>query len=68
MITSKLNFIISLSMISIIATLFAGCGMVKETRQIQLFNKDWRFHSGEINDAQKPEYNDSSMDKGECTS
>ncbi|MBN1408952.1 MAG: DUF4982 domain-containing protein [Calditrichaceae bacterium] len=63
MINRKINFIISLIMVSLIASLFAGCGMVKETRQIQLFNKDWRFHSGEIDDAQKPEYNDSSWIK-----
>jgi beta-galactosidase len=44
----------------LIATLFCGCTHNGEIRQIPSFDTGWRFHAGEIKDAEKPEYSDSS--------
>lgn len=47
----------------LIATLTSGCTSTEKTKRIQSFDSDWRFYSGEINGAEKPEYNDSSWIK-----
>jgi len=48
---------------SLIATLTSVCAGAGETRQIQSFDSDWRFYAGEINGAEKSEYDDSSWHK-----
>lgn len=44
----------------LIVTLFSGCAGSGQTGQIQSFDFDWRFCAGEINGAERPEYNDAS--------
>jgi beta-galactosidase len=51
------TFLFSAALITI--AIYASAGSEK-MRQIQLFEEDWRFYAGEITDAEKPEYNDSS--------
>ncbi len=49
-----------LAIASLAATLSSGRAGVGEARQIRSFDSDWRFYAGEINGAEKPEFNDSS--------
>jgi beta-galactosidase len=44
---------------SLIVTLISGCSGTRESGQIQSFDSDWRFNAGNIDGAEKPEYNDS---------
>ena len=44
----------------LIVSMTSKCMNVKEPRQIQLFDSDWRFFPGELNGPERPEYNDSS--------
>jgi len=45
---------------ALIATVICGYAGRGKIKQVQSFDLDWRFHAGEINGAEKPEYNDSS--------
>ena len=54
---NQITYFVITALIVILISGFTGDG---ETRQIQSFDSNWRFHAGEINGAEKPEYNDSS--------
>jgi hypothetical protein len=45
---------------ALIATVNSGCAGNGKIEKIQSFDTGWRFYAGEINDAEKPEYNDAS--------
>jgi beta-galactosidase len=45
---------------ALIATVICGCAGSAKIRQIQSFEMDWRFCAGEIKDAERPGYDDSS--------
>jgi beta-galactosidase len=45
---------------ALIATVNSGCADNGKIEKIQSFDTGWRFNAGEINDAEKPEYNDAS--------
>jgi beta-galactosidase len=49
-----------LIILSLIASLTSKCAGNGEPRQIQSFDRDWRFYAGEINGAEQSEFNDSS--------
>jgi beta-galactosidase len=46
--------------ISLITILTSEYMVAEEPRQIQSFDRDWRFCAGEINGAERPEFNDAS--------
>jgi len=54
---NQITYFVITALVAILISGFTGEG---ETRQIQSFDSNWRFHAGEINGAEKPEYNDSS--------
>ncbi len=45
---------------SLIPVATSKCAGIREKRQVRSFDSDWRFCAGEINGADKPEYDDSS--------
>jgi beta-galactosidase len=45
---------------ALIGVFICGCAGSRETGKIQSFDSNWRFHAGDINSGEKPEYNDSS--------
>ena len=48
-----------LAIASLAAVLSSGGAGVGDASQVQPFDSDWRFHAGEINGAERPEYDDS---------
>jgi beta-galactosidase len=63
MINFKKNSIICLVLSALTIIMISECKYADETDKIQSFDSDWRFHAGEINGAEKPEFNDSSWYK-----
>ncbi len=60
MLNFKQTLAICLVFASLIPITTGKCGGIREKRQVGSFDSNWRFCAGEINGAEKPEYNDSS--------
>ncbi len=60
MLNIKQISIICLFSAALITIVICGCAGNGRIRQIQSFDTGWRFCTGEINDAEKPEFNDAS--------
>jgi beta-galactosidase len=55
-----ISFLFPILFIPLILTGFKACRQAKpDARKTEIFNRDYKFHLGNISDAHKPSYNDS---------